>query len=269
MKAETTPPAQAIEAEAIRCGYGERDVLHDVSFTVPVGDFLGVIGPNGSGKSTLVRALTRILPLRSGRVRLLGRDVHEYSRRRIAQQVAVVPQRTHLPFKFTVGEVVWMGRSPHVGRLRPLRPHDEEAVERAIEDARVAHLRDRFVDELSGGEFQRVIIARALAQEPKLLLLDEPTSQLDINHTVEVLDLLRRLNRGQALTVVCISHDLNAAALYAERLMLMADGRILAHGTPDEIITEDNIRRAYGAHTLVCRSPSADRPQVSLVPKTA
>ena len=243
-------------------------MLRDVSFTLAPGGFLGVIGPNGSGKSTLVRALTRLLPLRAGRVSILGADLGRLSRRQLAREVAVVPQRSHIQFKFTVEQVVWMGRSPHLGRLRPVRANDVSAVTSALGGADVAHLRGRFVDELSGGEFQRVILARALAQEPKLLLLDEPTSHLDINHTADIFDLLRRLNREQALTVMCISHDLNTAALYADELLLLADGQLLAQGPPDDIITEANIRRAYGATTIVQRSPAGDRPQVSLVPRS-
>jgi len=266
IKTEATPPPPALEVESIRGGYGEADVLKGVSFTLSTGEFIGVIGPNGSGKSTMVRSVTHILPLRAGRVRILGRDVGKCDRRELARRVAVVPQRNYIPFQFTVEQVVWMGRTPHLGRLRPAQPHDRTAVDSAIEWADVAHLRGRFVDELSGGEFQRVVIARALAQEPKLLLLDEPTSQLDINHTADIFDLLRRLNQEQSLTVMCISHDLNTAALYAHRLLLMADGQVLADGPPSEIITEDNIRKAYGAKTIVRKSPAADRPQVSLVP---
>ena len=243
-------------------------MLKDVSFALEPGGFLGVIGPNGSGKSTLVRAMTRLLPLRAGRVGILGTELTRLSRRQLARDVAVVPQRSHIPFKFTVEQVVWMGRSPHLGRLRPAAGRDVAAVTNALEGADVAGLRSRFVDELSGGEFQRVIIARALAQEPKVLLLDEPTSHLDINHTADIFDLLRRLNREQALTVMCISHDLNAAALYAQRLLLMANGQVLAEGPPDQIITETNIRMAYGATTIVRKSPAADRPQVSLVPRS-
>lgn len=257
----------ALEVECIRCGYGAADVLKGVSFALSTGEFIGVIGPNGSGKSTLVRSVTRILPLREGRVSILGKDVRKCDRRELAREVAVVPQRNHIPFQFTVEQVVWMGRNPHLGRLSPVQPHDRTAVDSAIEWADVVHLRGRLVDELSGGEFQRVIIARALAQEPKLLLLDEPTSQLDINHTADIFDLLRRLNREQSLTVMCISHDLNSAALYAQRLLLMADGHVLADGSPDEIITEENILKAYGARTIVRKSPAADRPQVSLVPQ--
>ncbi len=259
--------APALKFDNVRCGYGAEDVLRGLSFEAAEGEFAAIIGPNGSGKSTLVRAATRLLPLREGRVEIFGRPIEAFDRRTLARLVAAAPQRSRVDFRFTVRQVVAMGRTPHLGRFQPMRLRDAEAVERALRVTDLADAAERFVDELSGGEFQRVVVARALAQEPRLLLLDEPTSHLDINHTIEVFDLLRRLNREQGLTVLCISHDLNAAALYADRLLLLARGRLLGDGPAEDILTESLLFEAYAARVIVSKHPAADRPQVSLLPR--
>jgi iron complex transport system ATP-binding protein len=246
------------------CGYDGREVLRGLDLRVERGEFLGVLGPNGSGKSTLLRALTGVLPLGTGEVSLLGLRVRRSSRRAIAQRVGVVPQAAGVPFEFTVREVVAMGRTPHITRLHGESDHDRQAIEAALVRTDTADLRDRLVSELSGGEAQRVIIARALAQEPELLLLDEPTAFLDLSHQMEVFELLRRLNREAALTVLCVSHDVSLAAAYCDRLVLLRAGMIAADGPPDAVVTADLIRAVYGAEVLVDHDTPCGRPRVTL-----
>ncbi len=250
------------EAENLTCGYGGPPVLTDVSFGLRTADFLGVIGPNGCGKSTLIRALTGILKPASGRVALRGQDVTGLSRRDVARQVAVIPQDMAVLFGFTVLEMVLMGRNPHLRRLQRAGERDIQLATEALRRTDLVHLADRKVTELSGGERQRAVIARALAQEPEVLLLDEPDSHLDVGHQVEIFDLLQDLNRTRGLTLLCVSHDLNLSSAYCQRLMLMQEGRLLASGPPDEIITPEYIRTVYGVDAVVQPSPVNGSPQI-------
>lgn len=256
----------ALAVEDVAADYGGPPVLAGVSLEVTAGEFVGILGPNGSGKSTLVRVVSHVLPPSRGRVLVGGRDVGRIGRRALAREMAVVPQTQPVLYEFSVEDVVLMGRTAHLGRFQFVGPADRAACRRAMEATEVFDLRDRSLEALSGGERQRVLIARALAQEPHLLILDEPDAHLDINHKVEVFDLLAGLNRDEGLTVVCISHDLNLAAQYAGRLVLLAHGRVAADDAPEAILTEDTIRRVYGARTVVQPHPTTGRPQVSLVP---
>ncbi len=262
---EAAPTQPAALARDIRCAYDGREVLHGLDLAVAGGEFLGVLGPNGSGKSTLLRAITGVLPLTSGEVRLFGRPLRELKRREIARRVGVVPQAGATPFEFTVREVVGMGRSPHIGRLRGERDSDRAAIEAALERTDTRELADRLISELSGGEAQRVIVARALAQEPELLLLDEPTAFLDLSHQIEVFELLRRLNRDEGMTVLCVSHDVNLASLYCDRLVLLRDGMVADEGRPGDVITPERIKEVYGASVLVDNETPSGRPRVTLL----
>ncbi|MGQ9730738.1 MAG: heme ABC transporter ATP-binding protein [Candidatus Zipacnadales bacterium] len=255
----------AIWTRGLVCGYESRTVLHGLDLEVRRREFLGILGPNGSGKSTLLRALTGVLPLQAGEVILLGMRVERRSRRSIARRVGVVPQASVVPFEFNVREIVAMGRTPHIGRLHGESDRDRAAIEAALQRTATAALAERSIAELSGGEAQRVIIARALAQEPELLFLDEPTAFLDLNHQIEVFELLHRLNRDESLTVVCISHDLNLASLYCDRLVLLHEGRIVAEGSPHEVISAERIREVYGAAVVVDTATPSGRPRVTLL----
>ena len=259
----------ALTVEDVAAGYGGPLVLDGVGFAVAPGEFVGVIGPNGSGKSTLVRAVSHVLSLARGRVLLNDRDVTGLGRRAIAREMAVVPQTQPVLYDFTVEDVVLMGRTAHLRRMQPMGDADRLACARAMEATEITDLRARSLTALSGGERQRVTIARALAQEPHLLILDEPDTHLDINHKVEVFDLLADLNRKDGLTVLCISHDLNLAAQYVHRLILLERGRVAADDVPAAILTEKTIRRVYGAETVVRPHPVTGQPQVSLVPGAA
>jgi iron complex transport system ATP-binding protein len=253
-----------LELEKAVSGYRtDTPVLHGVDLKLRGGDFVGLLGPNGCGKSTLIRAITGIIPLTAGRVTLGGRPLQSLNRREIARLAGVVPQDGAGRFAFSVREVVMMGRYAYSGRFRSPSREDESSVSIAMEQTRVAHLATRSVLELSGGERQRVIIARALAQRPGVLLLDEPTNHLDISHQVEVFDLLYRLNREEGLSLLCVTHDLNFAAEYCSSIVLMKEGRIFAHGSPTEVVTEAVINEVYGARVSV--STRDGTPHVSPV----
>jgi iron complex transport system ATP-binding protein len=257
------PPV--LEARGVTCGYGADPVLHDVSFRLTPGDFVGVIGPNGCGKSTLIRALTGVLRLETGTVTLDGEDVHRMGRRQVARRVAVIPQESGHLFGFTVMEMVMMGRTPHLRRLQRAADRDVALTEAALRQTDLMGLRDRKVTELSGGERQRAVIARALAQEPGLLLLDEPDSHLDIGHQIEIFDLIASLNRDRGLTLLCVSHNLNLASAYCRQLMLMQNGRLASTGAPEEIVTPERIHEVYGIRAHVQRSPVNGAPQITPV----
>ncbi len=242
---------ELIRVDQVSFAYAAIEAVKDLSFSVAKGEVFGLLGPNGSGKSTVVRLLSRVLTPRSGCVSLASRDLETYSREELARQVAVVPQETAIELPFSVLEVVLMGRSPHLGRFGFERPEDLSIARRAMEQTGVYDLATREIHELSGGERQRVILARALAQEPRVLLLDEPTAFLDIKHQVEVYDLVKTLSRQNGLTVVAILHDLNLAALYCDRLALLKSGRLFCLGTPEQVLTYTNIKAVYETEVYI------------------
>lgn len=254
-----------ISASNLFSGYAGRTVLHDISLTICPGDFYGVIGPNGSGKSTLLKTLTGILKPIRGRVTLFGRDVAQLSPRDIARKVAVIPQEVSTLFPFTAREIVAMGRHPHIRRFRREGPADFQAMELAMRETDTAAFADRYVDELSGGERQRVVIARAMCQQPEALLLDEPTSHLDINHQVEIFELLADLNRKKSVAVFVISQDLNLCAEYCRELIIIKDGRIHRRGDPREILTRETVKEVFGADVSILRNPKSDAPVIAAI----
>src|SRR4030042_974142 len=239
----------------VSLGYGKQAVLRNVSFEAKPGEMLGIIGPNGSGKSTLIKGITRLLQPISGQIFLDGRNIASIRRRELAQLVAVVPQNPTLPELFTALEVVLMGRTPHLGLLRYEGEKDLATVQKAMEATQTLAFAERTVGELSGGERQRLTIARALAQEPKIILMDEPTANLDINYQIETLGLARQLCRQHKLIVVVTLHDLNLASQYCDRLVLLSDGRIYCQGTPKAVINAQTIKEVYGAKVYVYPHP--------------
>lgn len=259
---------QILAAEGIVCGYDGEDVLRGVTLSVARGEFVGLIGPNGSGKSTLLRALTGVLPLRAGRVLLQGHPLATYSRRQMAQKIAVVPQLSGSIFPFTVRDYVMMGRTPYVGRLQFLRSDDIEIGQQAMALTDIGYLADRPITDLSGGERQRATIARAVAQQTEILLLDEPTAFLDLNHQREIFELLRRFNAHQDMTIICVSHDLNLAAQYCPRIVVLQDGVVYDDGPGSQIVSEQMVRQVYGAPVQVDIGPGG-KPRVSLLPAGA
>jgi iron complex transport system ATP-binding protein len=252
-----------IDARALSCGYpGGDDVLAGVSLGAAPGEFVAVAGPNGAGKSTLLRALSRVLRPRLGSVLLDGRDLYALTPRESALAVAVVPQEPALDFEFTAEELVLMGRAPHLGRFQAEGPRDREAVREAMERTGTWELRHRSVLELSGGERRRVYLARAFAQEPRVLLLDEPTTHLDLGFQAQFLRMVRALRRDRGVAVVASLHDLNVAAEHADRILLLVGGKPRASGRPAEVLKESVLREAYGAEVLVRPHPESGGPCV-------
>jgi len=240
-------------------------VLKDVDLSIKAGEKVGLLGPNGSGKTTLLKVASGVLRPGQGEVLLGGVALKHLSRRQTARMVAVVPQQFHLPFAFTVEEVVLLGRTPFLKRLASESESDRHAVREAVHFTGIEHLAGRMFNELSGGERQRVIMAMALAQEPKLLLLDEPTANLDINHRVELLELVSRLNRERGLTVVAAMHDLNLAALYFDRLVVLKEGAVFADGPPGAVLTQELVRQVFSTEVWVGPHPVAEVPHVALL----
>ncbi len=255
-----------LKVENLTCGYENKTVLSSVSFQVNKGEFLGIIGPNGSGKTTLLRALSRVIQPSAGTVSLYGRDIRQMDPKLLARSISVVSQNVSLE-GFTVEEFISFGRMPYYGAFQFFETKkDYEAVHKAMELTGVSRLKGRLLERMSGGEKQLVLIARALAQEPELILLDEPTAHLDIAHQVSILNLIRRLNREFGLTVVMVLHDLNLAGEYCHRIALVNDGMIHKIGDPEQILNYRDIEEVYKTRVVVGRNPASSKPYVVLVP---
>ncbi|MCG3142119.1 MAG: Iron(3+)-hydroxamate import ATP-binding protein FhuC [Anaerolineae bacterium] len=256
-----------LSAEKISFAYNNAPTLTEIDFALASGALRALLGPNGSGKTTLLKVLTGILPPARGAVKYAGADLKSMSRREIARRIALVPQELNLQFGFTVRQMVMLGRTPHTGALSGPSKQDRAIVQDVMEMTEIGAMQDRVITELSGGEQQRVVIAMALAQEPHVLLLDEPTVHLDINHQIEILDLVRKLNRERGLTVLATMHDLNLAALYFDDLVLLERGRIVAQGAPSEVLSAERIHAVFNANVLIQPHPArTDAPQVILLP---
>ena len=257
-----------IEVNSISFCYHKDWVLQDVSFQIEKGEFIGVIGPNGSGKTTLLKILYRLLSPQKGEILFDLIPLKRMSRRDIAKRIAVVAQETHLLFPFSAMEIVLMGRSPYLGHWMFEDEKDLEIAKKAMEWTEVLPFSERAIDELSGGERKRVFIARALAQEPEVILLDEPTANLDIHHQIDFLDLILTLNREKGMTIVMASHDMNIASEFCDRLVLLQKGKIYKIGDPKEVITKENIERVYGCEVWVDQNPFSGMPRISLLKKS-
>ena len=248
-----------IKIKNLHFGYGKSLILKNINLAIKSGSFLTIIGPNGSGKSTLLKNISKSVLPQKGHIELDTINLLSMKPRQIAQKMAVVPQETMIEFSFSVYETVLMGRTPFLGRFENEGPKDFALVRWAMEITNTWHLKDRSVTEISGGERQRVVVARALAQEPKVILLDEPTAHLDIQHQVELLELLQSLNRTTGLTVIAVLHDLNLAAQFSEHVVLMEDGEIFAKGSPEQVLTPVNIRKVYSMEVAITDNPLTGR----------
>jgi iron complex transport system ATP-binding protein len=253
-----------LEMQGVTLAYDHHPVMEDITLKVSPGELVGLIGPNGSGKSTIIKALSHIIKAQSGRILVGGCDITGIPRRELACLVGVVPQLPLLPSTFTAFEIVLMGRNPHLGLFQSEGRHDWEMAREAMEKTGTYELANRYVNELSGGEIQCVLIARVLVQETQAILLDEPTANLDIGRQADILDLIKNLCMGNNLAVLAAIHDLNLAAQYCDRLLLIKDRRIHAEGTPGEVITDKNIREVYGAENCVYTHPVNGLPAVLL-----
>jgi len=255
----------AIQTENLTFAYKDKPVLDGVSLSVERGEMVGFLGPNGSGKTTLLKIFSAVLRGR-GNVKVNGRSIATYGKRELSRLFAMVPQESQILFPYTVAEIVLMGRASYHSPLALERKQDLEVARASMELTDSLSFSDRYLHELSGGEKQRVIIARALAQEPQILLLDEPSAFLDLKYQVQVFVLMRRLNREHNLTIVAALHDLNLAALFFPRLVMLRDGRVYRDGSPKEVLTEKTIEEVYGIQVRVEPDPSGEKPQLFICP---
>jgi len=259
----------SLQVRQVYFSYFDGLVLHNINLSIKAGEMVGLIGPNGSGKTTLIKLASGILKPNQGEIRLDGSRLTQLSRKSIACSVAVVPQHFHIPFAFTASEVVALGRIPFLKPFAEESEVDKQFVSSALELVGISELKERRFDELSGGERQKVILAMALAQQPKLLLLDEPIVHLDIAHQVEILELVRSLNVEWGLTVIAAMHDLNLAALYFDRLVLLKEGRVSADGVPAQVLTEARIREVFSASVRVEPHPITGVPHIVIMPRAS
>ena len=254
-----------LEIKDLICGYDSKFFLRNINFRADKGELIGIIGPNGSGKTTLLRAITRILKPRTGTIVLEGRDIWQMGFRELARKIAVVSQNFEIGF-MSVEEFVLLGRIPYYGKFQFLEAKgDMEIANRCMRLTDTLRFKDRLMQEISGGEKQLTLIARALTQEPGLLLLDEPTAHLDITHQVGILDLIRRLNKEFGLTVIMVLHDLNLASEYCHRLVLINEGRIRKMGRPEEVLDYQIIEEVYKTVVVVKKNPISSRPYILIV----
>jgi iron complex transport system ATP-binding protein len=262
----TNTPGPSLAADNLSLAYDDRLIVDGLSVDIPTGKITVVVGANACGKSTLLRGLARLLRPRGGTVLLDGEDIHRLPTREVARRLGMLPQQPIAPEGITVADLVGRGRHPHQRWFRQWSTSDEQAVETALAATETADLADRSVDELSGGQRQRVWIALALAQGTDLMLLDEPTTFLDLAHQVEVLDLLAELNDREDRTIVAVLHDLNLACRYAHHLVAMAEGTIVAEGPPADVITAELVSTVFGLECLVVPDPVTTTPLVVPVP---
>lgn len=257
----------AVNIKNLSYSYGTFSVLKNISFDVKKSDFFIIIGPNGSGKTTLMKIIAGIIKSQKKRLEILGNRIETYSRKALARKIAFVPQISAIDFPFTVAELVYMGRSPYLGLLGVEQKKDIEIVREAIAFTEMESLAHRKCDQLSGGERQRAFIARAICQQPRIILLDEPTAALDLAHQVKIMDLMEKLKQDKNITIIMVSHDVNLAAMYADRLLMLNNGKIVNIGTPSEVLTYQSLEKTYGCRLLVDKSPIDKSPRVTLVPQ--
>lgn len=256
----------AISVADLSHTYGSNQVLFHTSFEVPQGSFFTIIGPNGSGKSTLMKILAGVLRTKTGEITISGKNIKEFSRKSLSRSVAFVPQAVSEEFPFRVEELVLLGRAPHQGFLGMNQAGDTELARRAMEFTGVAHLSERRLDQISGGERQRVLIARAICQQTSLMLLDEPASALDLAHQVKLMDLLDRLRKETGMGIVMVSHDINLAAMYADTMLILSRGRVIRCGPPGDILDAETLENLFNCPFLVDTNPLGGSPRIFPVP---
>ncbi|MGD6811007.1 MAG: ABC transporter ATP-binding protein [Candidatus Bathyarchaeia archaeon] len=251
-----------LNVNGVECRYGSVEVLSDISLEVKPGSFLGILGPNGSGKTTLLKSISRVLKPHGGSILIDKEDIYALKPVQVAKQMAVVPQFNNVGFNFSVMDVVLMGRNPHMGTFQMENSQDVEIAKKAMVLTNTWKLASRRINELSGGEQQRVIIARAIAQEPKILLLDEPISHLDIINQIEIMDLVKTLCIKNELIVLAVIHDLNMASRYCDKILMLKDGKVFALGPVEEVLTSENIQSVFGVDSIVRKNLVTNTPYV-------
>jgi iron complex transport system ATP-binding protein len=254
------------EIDRLVSGYPGKTVISGISFSTREGEFLGIIGPNGAGKSTLLKTMSRVLRPSSGSVKMGLRDIFSMPVKEFARSVAFVSSDPSIVFPFTGLDVIMMGRFPHLRMFASESRQDIEAVDRAVEAADCAGIISRPIDNMSAGERQRILIAKALAQEPEVIVLDEPTSHLDISHQVQVLDILKDLSVKKRISIIAVLHDLNLAAEYCDRLLLMDNGAIVSSGAPSDVLDYATIEKVYKTVVVIRENPVSGKPFVLLAP---
>ena len=252
----------ALHVKDLSVGYGERTVLDTLNVDIKRGAVTSIVGPNGCGKSTLLRTMSRLLNPAKGEIVLDGKSIHDIPTRKLATQLGLLPQTPIAPDGIVVADLVGRGRTPHQGILGRWSQQDYDIVAEALETTGISDLAERSIDELSGGQRQRVWIAMALAQRTETLLLDEPTTYLDVKHQLDVLDLLTELNRDRGTTIVMVLHDLNLAARYSDELVAVSGGKVFAHGHTREVITKENVKSVFGIDSVIITDPVSDQPAV-------
>ncbi|MBL0716996.1 MAG: ABC transporter ATP-binding protein [Desulfosarcina sp.] len=257
----------AIKIKNLNYSYDDYHVLKNIDCTVQKGDFFVIIGPNGSGKTTLIKIIAGIFKQQKGDIFVFDKNLQNYSRKKLAQKIAIVPQMISADFPFTVMELVLMGRSPYLGLLGLDKQEDLEIAKQALAFTGVEELMNRRMDHLSGGERQRILIAKAICQETEIILLDEPTAALDLAHQIRIMDLMEQLQQKKDVTIIMVSHDLNLAAMYGNRLLLLDDGKIADIGCPADVLTLKNLEKTYGCNLLIDKNPVGQYPRVNIVPQ--
>lgn len=256
----------AVTVDGITVRSGSKEIITNLSCTVEEGEFLVIIGPNGAGKTTLLKSICGLVGIKSGTISVRGRGLEAYSRRELAATMALVPQNMNMEFSFSVEETVLMGRYPYLGILEHERKEDFATACQAMEFTGVDHLAAQKMEQLSGGERQRVMIARCICQQPKIMLLDEPTAALDPSHQLRVMKLMERLREETGTTIIMVSHDLNLAAMFAGRILLLKEGRVVAGGPPAAILEPQILHDVYGCAMHVDTHPLRGTPRISLIP---
>ncbi|MGD2099732.1 MAG: ABC transporter ATP-binding protein [Desulfobacterales bacterium] len=257
----------AFTVNSLSYAYGSQRVLQDLCFSIPRGQIFTIIGPNGAGKTTLIKLMAGIIKHQSGQIDVMQKPIGSYSQKRLAQVLAYVPQGLPVGFPFTVEETVLLGRAPHQKVLGLASEEDLEIVQQTMTFTEVDRLARRKLDQLSGGEQQRVLIARALCQQPQVILLDEPTASLDLSHQIRIMDLMEKLKAEKGVTVVMVSHDVNLAAMYGDQVLLLKTGQIVCLGTPHAVLNFETLENTYNCKLLVDSSPLGNLPRVTLVPR--
>jgi iron complex transport system ATP-binding protein len=257
---------QILDIKNISLNFRDKLILSDVSFSVHAGEFFVIIGPNGAGKTSLLKVLSGLQKSQHGSITIKDKNISKYRRRNLSQIMAIVPQQIEVGFPFTVADTVIMGRTPHLGILGMEGDVDHDIAREAMEFTEVAHLADRKLYQLSGGELQRVIIARAICQQPEIILLDEPTTALDPAHQLKIMDLMEKFRREQEITIVMVSHDLNLASMYGDRLLLLKDGRVVKTGDPGSVLDRELLEESYGCKMRVDESPLGQVARITPIP---
>jgi cobalamin transport system ATP-binding protein len=255
-----------LDTNSISLIFNDKSILSNISFQVSAGEFFVIIGPNGAGKTSLLKILSGLQKAQQGTVAIKGKNINGYTRRNLSQILAIVPQQIEVGFPFTVADTVIMGRTPHLGILGMESKKDFDIAEEAMNFTEVSHLKDRKLFQLSGGELQRVIIARAICQQPEIILLDEPTTALDPSHQLKIMDLMERFRSQNNTTIIMVSHDLNLASMYGDRLLLLKEGRVIQTGNPKKVLNKSLLEESYGCRMMVDENPLGQVARVTPIP---